>query len=103
MPGKSTHTEHLTRSRAPVFPADADDIDRYRRNAVAPRHLDGDGRDGSSGLHPWGPRPARGNERVRVQRAPAAALLQVELLRIEKILDGHAADARQRDDLPRGR
>ena len=102
MPGKSTYPEqHLTRSRAPVLPADADEIhlNLYRPNPATLPAPDGDGRE----VH--GPQDRAGSARPDgklITGSPEPSLLVIELLRIEKALDTHAANALQREDLPQG-
>ncbi|HLU07297.1 MAG TPA: hypothetical protein VKZ91_12130 [Woeseiaceae bacterium] len=104
MPGKSPHSGHLTRSRSPVLPADADDIDLdlYRRLPATSPQLDGKVRPGQNRKQQSVPQaePLRADRKF-VNGPPPPSLLATELLRIEKVLDNHAADARQRDDLPR--
>lgn len=102
MPGKSTYPEpHLSRSMAPVFPANANEIDpRLYRRKPATALPDSVRQHGDSRPRHSGPYAGTG---VEPTRYPAPSLLGMELLRIERTLDSHAADARRRDDLPQCR
>lgn len=101
MPGKSTHSgQHLPTRGGSGFPADAEEIHLglYRRKAATLSLPDGGGRQGNSGRRQTAP-----HARTFVEityKVPAPSLLAMELSRVEKALDNHAADARQRDDLP---
>jgi hypothetical protein len=102
MPGKSTHSEqHLSKSRPPVLPASPDENrpDPYRRYPVK-SPPDGYERQGQSRMPHSAPQAVFGRaDEKSITAAPLPSLLAAELLRIEKVLEHHAADARQRADL----
>jgi hypothetical protein len=106
MPGKSPHPgQQQSGSRPPVLPAGADDIHPglYRPDPVT-SPLDANGRQGQGdtlrlALQAGSPRA----DRVFRIEPPPPSLLATELWRIEKVLDNHAAEARQRAELPQAR
>ena len=108
MPGKSTFPErHSTSSRAPVFPADADgmlDLHHHPHKPATSSPPDSSvTQEGRSLKYPSRLQVRAGygrSDRESITGRPAASFLTVELLRIEKTLENHTADARQRDDLP---
>jgi hypothetical protein len=119
MPSKSTFSGQPASPAVPFFPADADTmvhIERYLRKPASSPPLDGAGDGQEARL------AARFPERQRENGSPpaadsrtgtlpdsrpgggsAAALLTAQLSRFDRKLADGAADARQRNDLPRYR
>jgi len=100
MPGKSTYPDqHLTGSMASVFPVNVDEIHpgSYRQKPASSMPSQSARQQGDSRPRQTGPDVLTGGT---LTTYPAPSLLAMELLRIDRALDNHAADARQRDDLP---